>query len=199
MLKRRSRSLRRASPQTGFSLLEAIIVVAIILVLAGLTGKGMFSAIYAYRVSSSARQVSAAAQLARVKAMSRNGRYRLYANAATNRYRIERCTQPTGCDLPSATWNADQGSDWVPLPAGVSFTKDTPVSLTTAPPGMGSTPAQATDMTFNTRGLLMNGANPLDYACFYVQGQANPPYAVCSTLPGSTIVFRFRGSNWEKM
>jgi len=168
-------------------------VVAITLVLMAMTGKAMFSAVYSFRVSSSARQLAAAAQLTRVKGMASNVRYRVNVALSGNNYRIERFNQST------SLWEVDPKSDWVRLPPGVTFNNSAPVSLPTAPPGMGATPDQASDMTFNTRGLLVGPSGLLNSACVYIQGQVKPPYAVCTTLPGATSVFRYAGSTWEKV
>lgn len=174
--------------QRGFSVLELVVVVAITLVLVALTGKAMFSAVNAYRVSSSARQIASWVQVARMKATARDTRYRIITSGRT--YSMQRYNRG------SSAWEDDPGTVAITLPPGVNFSATTPVSLSTPPEG--STLSQATDMTFNSRGLLVNNSGPIDRQCLYIQGQTTQPYAVCTTLPGRTTVYRWNGSVWQR-
>lgn len=185
--------------QGGFSLLEAIIVVAVTMVLAGLTGKAMFSARENYNVTGAARQVASLAQLARTRAMAGDTRFRLVIDTTARAYSTERCnknTSGTGCD----SWSVAPGTAPTILPPRVNYSTTTPVSISAPPPGNGTAVTQATEMTFNSRGLLFDTASgqPTDTRCFYIQGNNKRPMAVCSTMMGQTSVFQWVGSEWKR-
>lgn len=198
------RKSRRTEPgqgrwQGGFSLLEAIIVVAVTMVLVGLTGKAMFSARENYNLTTTARQIAALAQVARARAMAGDTRFRLVIDTTARTYSTERCkknTSGTGCD----SWPVAPGTAPTQLPPRVNFSTTAPVSISAPPPGNGTAVTQATEMTFNSRGLLFDttSGQPTDTRCFYIQGNNNRPMAVCSTMMGQTSVFQWVGSEWKR-
>jgi len=195
---------RRTEPgqgrwQGGFSLLEAVIIVAVTLVLVGLTGKAMFSARDNYNVTGAARQIASLAQVARTRAMAGDTRFRLVIDTTARTYSAEMCnknTSGTGCD----SWSVASGTAPTVLPPRVNFTTTTPISIPAPPPGNGTAVTQATEMTFNSRGLLFDTASgqPTDTRCFYIQGNNKRPMAICSTMTGQTSVFLLAGSNWQR-
>jgi hypothetical protein len=185
--------------EAGFSLLEAILVVSVTLVLVALTGKAMFSALNNYKLSSSARNVAAAVQLARVKATARNNRFRVLTDTTgtVHTFRIERCTghdtstNPPGC----SGWALDAQSADTALAGAVELSI---VGITTTAPGDTSGPHQAAGMTFNSRGLLIGSDNsPAENACFYLQRTGSRPMAVCTTMVGKTTIYRWSGATWQ--
>jgi Tfp pilus assembly protein FimT len=185
--------------QGGFSLLEAIIIVAVTLVLVGLTGKAMFSARDNYNVTGTARQIASLAQLARTRAMAGDTRFRLVIDTTARSYSTEMCnknTSGTGCD----SWSVASGTAPTLLPPRVNYSTTTPVSISAPPPGNGTAVSQATEMTFNSRGLLFDttSGQPTDTRCFYIQGNTKRPMAVCSTMMGQTSVFQLAGSQWKR-
>jgi type II secretory pathway pseudopilin PulG len=199
------RKSRRTEPgqgrwQGGFSLLEAVIVVAVTLVLVGLTGKAMFSARENYNLTTTARQIASLAQVARTRAMAGDTRFRVVVDATARTYRTEKCSKNpagTACVDP---WPVAAGTAPVLLPPRVSFSTTSPVSISAPPPGNGTAVTQATEMTFNSRGLLFDSASgqPTDTRCFYIQGNSKRPMAVCSTMMGQTSVFQLVGSEWKR-
>jgi type II secretory pathway pseudopilin PulG len=199
------RKSRRTEPgqgrwQGGFSLLEAVIVVAVTLVLVGLTGKAMFSARENYNVTTAARQIASLAQVARTRAMAGDTRFRLVIDTTARTYRTEMCSKNstgTACVDP---WPVAAGTAPVSLPPRVNYSTTTPVSIPAPPPGNGTAVTQATEMTFNSRGLLFDATSgqPTDTRCFYIQGNNNRPMAVCSTMTGQTSVFQWVGSEWKR-
>ncbi len=193
---RRSRAIGAERWQAGFSLLEAIIVVAITLVLVALTSKAMFSAWSNYTISTTARQIGSVAQVARSKATGRNNRYRVTVNTSDGTYRMEYCstldtsTTPASC----SAWTLDPQSADYTLGSGVSFSTS---GLSVAAPGESSV-TQAADMTFNSRGVLIDSSsNPLDSACFYMQRSGTRPAAVCTSMVGKTTVYQLQNSTWQ--
>lgn len=179
----------------GFSLLEAIVVVAITMVLVALTAKAMFSALNNYNVASTARNISSAVQLARIKAAKSETRYRVTVTTTT--FRTEACTAQDFSTNPAtcSAWDLDQGSSDMAFANGVVLATS---GITTAAPNDTSGPNYGTDMTFNSRGLLWDTANKQtqNNSCFYLQGKGTRSYAVCTTMVGKTTIYVLNGSTW---
>ena len=183
-----NRAREQAGGQRGFSLLEVIVVVTIILVMVALAGKSMFSAVANYRLSSSARSIAAAAQLARIKATGRDTRYRLVIDATNRQYRIERLNRTTNA------WEVDPGAEsWQALAPNVNFV----TTAVTAPAGQSAGPD--TEMDFNNRGILVNSGTPVNSRCFYLTATNVPRgWGVCATMTGKVTTYRAgTGSGWQ--
>lgn len=186
------RSRQSDASQSGFSIIEVIIVVAIVMILAALTGRAMWSAVGTYRLTSAGRSIAALSQLAKIKATARNERYRVTANSATSTYRLERWN--------GSAWVPDAGAEDNPLPPGVTFVTTAVASPPTSG-GMTLSAGPDTEMAFNTRGLLVNGTAPapINSRCFYLTSSTTRVLAVCSTLAGRTTVYRRFTTVWEVM
>lgn len=194
----------RLTRSRGFSLIEVLIVVAITLVIIALAAPQLRTAVNNYRINGTARQIQAVAQLARVKATSGNTRYRVHrdTDAATSAgtYELQRCMDSaTSRTNPCATWQLDATAAVTFLPTGVTFST---YGISAGPPIAPGAPVQATDVVFNSRGLLFdetalpNGA-PASNRCFYLAGTKTRAVAVCSVLTGRTVLYRLYGSAWE--
>ncbi len=179
----------KRTAQRGVSLVEVLTVVAISLVVMGMAAKAMFSAVNTYRVDTASNQIASLVHVAKVKAASRDTRYRVTTYGSA--YVMERYNRTTN------VWETDPGSAPVNLPPGVAFSTTSPTTLTTAPPVV-ATVAEATSLTYNTRALLVDDSGVLlDGGCFYVQGGTLRPIAVCSNLPGKVTQYRWNGGAWE--
>jgi len=188
----RATSQPRAGREHGFSVIELIIVVAVIMVLAALSGKAMWSAVANYRMDTAAREIAGSVQMAKMKATARDARYQVLINTTAGTYRIQRLTAAGG------TWELDPGTDDYTLPSGVSFRATAAASAPT-----GHTAGPNTEMTFNTRGLLIQNvttatASLVDSRCFYMESSAGArSAAVCTGVTGKTAVYRLTGSAWD--
>lgn len=173
------------APERGFSLIEAIVIVAISLILVAMTGKAMLDAMENFRVDTAARKIAALVQVAHMKAPARATRYRVAINTTTNRFRLERY---------NSGWEADQGTDWVSMDTNVVFSTS---GVSVAPPEVTSV-SQAAEATFNTGGMLCDTSSGalINGACFYLKGNTNRPAAVCTNLVGRTQVYRLANGTW---
>ncbi len=178
----------KGDSQRGVTVIELVITVLIGMVLAGLAAGAMFSAVASYRLSSAARSLAASAQLAKIKATARDAQYRVVIDASARTYRIEYRARG------STSWVLDPGSADISLPPRVDF-----ITATVSSPPAGQSGGPDTDMTFNTRGLLVSGSGPINSRCFYLQGSSAQVLGVCSTLAGKTTVYRQSGTSWEVM
>lgn len=185
----------------GFSLLEALIVVAVTLVLVAMASKGFLRAQYTYSINSAARQVGSVIQLARSKATARNNRYQVQIDTTSGTYSLMYCSAqnltatPVTCDA----YALDSPTAQTNLPAGVTFV--VPAGVTVAPVGAGA-PSQAANMTFNSRGLLIDNSSPtpIDLRCFYLARTGVKAMAVCTTLSGRTAIYALNaaGTGWNE-
>ena len=200
--------------ERGFTLVEVLIVVAIVLVMATIAVPQFNTAIRNYRINTTARQVQALATLAHVKAAARNTRYRVIVNTGVtpNIYRLQVCNDAVATRTnPCLAWGPDASSAPNLLPPGVAFaiaattTTAAPVAIsasTTNPAGCAPpAPCQTANMTFNSRGLLFSETfnAPADYRCFYLAGRGARPMAVCSVLTGRTIVYVLDSGAWTQL
>lgn len=174
------------APERGFSLIEAIVIVAISLILVAMTGKSMLDAMENFRVDTAARKIAALVQVAHLKAPARATRYRVAINTTTNRYRLERY---------NSGWEADPGADWISMDTNVVFTTS---GISVAPPEVTSV-SQAAETTFNTGGMLCDTSSGtlINGACFYLKGNTNRPAAICTNLVGRTQVYRLQNGAWN--
>ncbi len=179
--------------QRGFSLLEAIIVVAVTLVLTAMAAKGFQSIKNSYELNTATREIASLAQLARGRATGRATRFRVLIDTSDRSFKMQSCTARS--TNTCTTWTDDTQSQSGVLPASVSF-----ITSGVSPAPQGSSVTYPTDFTFNSRGLQVNDTGvPVDNRCFYLQGQqVGRIMAVCTTLTGRTVVWRLSGSTWEQ-
>lgn len=190
---RHSVRARGRATEKGFSLLEAIIIVAISLIMAALTAKSMLSAVNRYQVDTAARQIAALAQVAHMKAPAQNTRFQITPNITAGTYLLQMW------DRNASNWVPDGGAAPIKLPPNVIFST---TGVTTAPPEQPTTVVQATEMTFNNVGLLCDPSTAAclvtDGRCFYIQSSAVTD-AVCATPIGRTVVYRLSAGAWQQL
>ena len=78
----RARTEGTPGSQSGFSLLEVIVVVIIVMVMAAMAAKWMGAAVSRYRLSGTAHEIAASAQLARIKATTGDARFQVKRNTS---------------------------------------------------------------------------------------------------------------------
>jgi prepilin-type N-terminal cleavage/methylation domain-containing protein len=74
----------------GFTLLEILVVLAMIAILVSLAAPGMSGMMDSYRVSTASRQLITDLQFAKTKAVTENTSYRVAYDTANARYRVEK-------------------------------------------------------------------------------------------------------------
>lgn len=169
----------------GFSLLETMFVLAIVLVLSIFSVQAFRSALENTRIQGDATAISRLLQMTRLRAGSEFTRTRL--RLGTNEYVIE------VFDDGSSTWVADGGA--MPLQAGVSFGTG---GITTPPPGVASvTPTHP--VMFNSRGMpIDNSGVPTGaYALYLTDGDR--VVVVRVSLGGRSSTLEFREGTWAEL
>jgi Tfp pilus assembly protein FimT len=171
---------------SGFSSLELIIVISIALVIVMLWVPSLSKTQAIYRVTGDARSLAEDLTLAKMRAGANFTQERLNLNTTTNTYALEQFDKTAS---PPA-WVSDGGSRY--LNAGVTFGYG---SIST-PAGSQSTLAQSTLITFNSRGIPVNGSNqPTADDALYIHNSSGY-YAVSVALSGRIQIWKYVTSAW---
>jgi len=186
----------------GFTIIELLIGLVVILILAAFAIPNTVAALRAYRLSGSAHAVAHQLSLARLRAQTEFTNAQLVIDPVANSYSLQLCTTPTNT-LGAADGKADnctsagdynnEGTQF--LASGISFGFGPAGSA-----AGGQSPMQQTIQTrFNSRGvpILLDGSgntNPND-VIYLTDGQANT-FAISVTVGGHARVWRYDGSGW---
>jgi Tfp pilus assembly protein FimT len=171
---------------SGFTSLELMAVISIGLAIAVLGVPSVQKTQSVYRVSGDARSLAEDLTLAKMRAGANFTQERLNLNTSTNTYQLEQY------DKTTSTWVLDGGIKY--LNPGVTFGYGS-ISI---PAGSQSTLAQSTLITFNSRGIPVNGSNqPTADDSLYIRN-ASGYYAVSVALSGRIQMWKYVNSAWVR-
>jgi prepilin-type N-terminal cleavage/methylation domain-containing protein len=187
---------------TGFSLLEMLLVVSIVGIIAGIAIPQAFTAVKAYRLHSDASAIATQLNVTRFRSTSQYAPYRLNIDVSAGTYSMERlcggtassvdsnCSGTSAAYQPFSTPQIESGTLY--LGTGDSFTTTNPGS--TVYPGTITGGSASTQFYFNTRGMPVdNTGNPVANggAVIYLHNQTNLNDAVVVSVGGRISVY-----NW---
>ncbi|HXZ80842.1 MAG TPA: prepilin-type N-terminal cleavage/methylation domain-containing protein [Terriglobales bacterium] len=195
----------RSARSAGFSLVEMMTVVVIIVIIGAVAIPFLIHVMAAYRMSSAAKSLAFELNMTRVRAASKFNLARLSCDntSAPASCKIELCNVQAGnglCDnTASPAWISD--GEALPLPANVYFGFG---SISKTPTAALSANAETYQIVFNSRGLPVDitGAKQIpkpDYA-LYIRDAANPnnddaTYAVTVAASGAVSVWQYSSAN----
>ncbi len=169
----------------GFSLVELMVVIAIIVILGAISAPNIVTGLPKYRVKNAARDLTSKMRHARSVAVKEQRDITLVFDTATNRYSIDGTWFPVEHNGNIRSLSERYGS-------GVAFGFG---NATDNVPGTGTgDPVSFTGdkVAFNSRGL----SNKLGYV--YLTNNQGDAYAVgIRNLSGSIVLRHWGGSSWE--
>jgi Tfp pilus assembly protein FimT len=172
-----------ADASRGYSLVELVIAVFIIIVIAGIAIPKVVTITQNVRMASDIRSISAQIFLARMRAAAAGARSRLNFNTAANAYQIE--------VLIAGTWTIYGGT--INLDTGDTFGYG---SITT-PAGQQSSIAQTTPIYFNSRGMATDSSgNATANSAIYFTNIRGQYAAVAVSIAGQPTSYIYSGSAW---
>jgi prepilin-type N-terminal cleavage/methylation domain-containing protein len=186
------------SKSAGFSLLELVIAVVVILLLSALALPGALATLRAYRLTASARAVAHQLSLTRLRAETEFTNAQLVIDPATNTYSLQVCSVAGGkadnCTTP-ADYNTEGGTQY--LSSGISFG----FGAAGGPAGGQATLQQTLQTRFNSRGIpvLLDGSgNTNANDVIYVADNQGNTFAVGVTVGGHVRVYQYVAGAWKQ-
>jgi prepilin-type N-terminal cleavage/methylation domain-containing protein len=178
---------------SGFTMVELILVFALIGITASISFSFLKPWLGLYRLKIAARQVAADMQLARLKAVSTNKRYRVEFDVGNNQYDVTKCND-SGCT--STTVEKDNQE----FPAGITF------GYKTGAQGPPDSPTSDIDdmVTFSSdQGLFKpNGWGSLGY--IYIKNENDDTVAVTISETSTGLIRLYHlqpgtTNSWQKV
>ena len=167
---------------SGFSMLELLIVIAIIGVIAAFALPSATAFVKGYRLHADASAIASQLNVTRFRATSQYTPYRLNVTASSSLYSMDRM---------NTTYGSPAAEIILGLSQGVSFLSACPVSATP-----GTIPSSFTTSSaaiyFNTRGLPVNtSGTPTNLNVVYLKNDNNLYDAVTVSLGGRITIWNY--------
>ena len=167
---------------SGFSMLELLIVIAIIGIIAVMALPSAWNFVKGYRLHTDASAIASQLNVSRFRATSQYTPYRLNVTASTRTFSMDRMSTTYGSPAIEVGFGLSQG---------ISFLTTCPVS---AKPGNipSSVTAGSTAVYFNTRGLPVDTTGtPTNTNVFYLKNDNDLYDAITVSLGGRITVWNY--------
>ncbi len=185
---------RRNSTQNGLSLIELLMVLAIMGILMGIGGLGLIKNLPEYRLKSAAREMMSSMQKAKIEAIKKNIKCRIVFDINQEKYYI--CT--------------DKGSDgsWSSIGDNtIIYTVDLSQDNNGIGFGYGSADFDATvnngdfssesdSVSYTYNGVTFNARGTCSCGYVYLDNQKNNTYAIGTLNTGGIVLKKWNGSQW---
>ena len=176
--------------QRGFSTIDMVIVVVVLMLIASIAIPQILGSMRAYRAMSDARSIASLLALTKMRAANSFSQARLNCDTAARNCQVQVCTTKGASTCTTFT---SEGST-INLSTGVSFGFG---SITSAA-GAQSSIANSSQILFNSRGIPVDnaGAPTANYAT-YLRNNDGDNYAVSVYSNGRIAVWRYGSSSWN--
>lgn len=182
-----------AKKNAGFSILEVVIVIALMLVVIAFALPNLNGMLQSYRAMNDVRGIAAQLSLARMRAAATSQPARLNFDLTANTYQLELCTSL--CNTANAIYAIETGAAAQNLSQGVTFGSGSVIS-----PAVGQTTlAQSSLIFFNSRGVSVDSTgSPIGTAGIYITNSAGRVYAVTVSIGGQPTTQQYvGGTTWK--
>ncbi|WP_051958177.1 pilus assembly FimT family protein [Desulfobacter vibrioformis] len=179
-------------PQSGFTMLELLIAVAIIGIAAGLAMPDLIGFMANYRLKDAASRLYSDMQNTKLNAIKQNKDWAIVFNAGAGKYYI--CSDKGGDN----SWDLDQNTIekevTIPDKSGVSFGHGSASKDATS---AGGTSFSDDDITFNDNYAIFNSAGSGSAGYVYLENNKKTTYAVGMESTGFISIKKWNGSKWQ--
>jgi len=182
-----------AKMNAGFSILELVVVMAVMLTVTSIGIPSVNAMMQTYRTNNDVRSIAAQLSLARMRAASESRPARVNFSLAANTFQIELCTSL--CNQAGATYVVEGGTQ--NLSRGVSFG----FGSVTAPAGGQTTISQTPQIYFNSRGVSVDSlGNPIGTSAIYITNGQGRVCAVTTSVGGQPTARQYAtGTTWKAL
>ncbi len=175
-------TLGTKTDQTGFSLAEVLVIIAVIAIVAGFTIPMLSSSVDNWQLTGNAREIATTLSTAKLSSTAQMNHYQLSFAPSQNRWRLNRLNKTT---------NAFDLQFEYQLSKGVDFK----ASSTSAPVGFPT--SSSSTITFNSRGIPIDitSGNPTANNVIYLSNDVDN-YAITVSLSGKVQIWKHVDGAW---
>lgn len=186
--------MQRRNKHSGFSLIELLVVLAILAILGGMVAPGLKSWMLRYRLKSAAMDLYSNMQLAKISAVKENSRWIINFNSSGT-YDVIRCITAT-CNDPGGT----EPNDYQ-ISKSVNFATDYSGDIRYGHP-LSSSPFGVNPMIFLATGLTLPppiAADGTGNGYVYISNNINSNYyrVGYDSAAAAIRIHKWNGTGWE--
>lgn len=177
---------QRVPEKTGFSVVEVLVVLAILLSVCAVALPSLRSTLGNYRIEADAHGIAGQLALARMRASARFTQVRLNFTLGEGNYQLQIYNKST------SAFDAEGGTQSLSSGVGFGF------GSISSPAGAQTSIQQTQQMTFNSRGIPVDsGGAPTGNNAIYLSDSGGRFYAVTVAVSGQVAIWIYNGSAWQ--
>jgi len=173
--------------ETGFSLTELLVVLALVAMVAGFAVPTVSTSMRSWQLASDARNIASTLTYAKISSMSQMTHFQLSFNLGANQWSVSKYNRGTAAyEVEGSTNGLAHGL----ANNGITFRS----TSSSAPSGFGT--SSSTSITFNSRGIPVDATGrPTANNVVYIS-DASDNYAITVSLSGRVQLWRCINDQW---